>query len=456
LHFWVFRSAFCLAAITILSTPVLAQSTDREFDPWKGIEKDGRIPKVDKPDDLPNPERWRYIPEGRLKPGNVFQRFLVSSFIAPFFFRDSDVGFGGGLAITDLDFRQQRRREFAGIFASYTVEGQQDYRIAWRRRLHHREASGGGVFQEERSFLKAWGGYEKSLTRRFYGLGAGTSEGDETSYSDKTAFGRIGFELAIPDPGDNLVVGASIKGEWHSLGDGEVNNKPNTGDKPEGEGDPDFSGLFARADDYKLGWLELELRYDTRDSQRMPYRGFAVGAEIDSALLQTGWDLGSVFAIYGTKIVPLPPLFHEGGDSEEEHPPTDTLAFHLQTSTTAGDLPFYSLPTLGGSRTLRGFIAGRFRDRSMWHASAEYRFWVLTRGFPIPFTKTLRVERVGLAFFGDTGSVADDWPDLFSSRVWASAGVGLRATLERDAPFRVDVGFSTEGVEVTAGFGLSF
>ncbi len=92
----------------------------------------------------------------------------------------------------------------------------------------------------------------------------------------------------------------------------------------------------------------------------------------------------------------------------------------------------------------------------MWHASAEYRFWVFTRGFAIPFTKALRVERVGLAFFGDTGSVADDWPDLFSSRVWASAGVGLRVTLERDAPFRVDVGFSGEGVEVTAGFGLSF
>jgi hypothetical protein len=28
--------------------------------------------------------------------------------------------------------------------------------------------------------------------------------------------------------------------------------------------------------------------------------------------------------------------------------------------------------------------------------------------------------------------------------------------MERDAPFRVDVGFSSEGVEVTAGFGLSF
>jgi outer membrane protein assembly factor BamA len=437
-------------AITIPCGPAPAQSPNREFDPWLGIEKDGRIPKVDKPTDLTNPERWRYIPEGRLKPGNVFQRFLVSSFIAPFFFRDSDVGFGGGIAITDLDFRQQRRREFAGLFLSYTVEGQQAYQAVWRRRLHQREAPGGGIFQEERSFLKAWVGYEKSLTRRFYGLGAKTSEGEETSYTDQTAFGRFGFELALPDPGDNLVVGASLMGEWHSLSDGKVKRRPSMEDVEA------FADIFARADDYALGWLELELRYDTRDSQRMPYRGFAVGMNIDSALLQTGWNLGSVFEVNGTRIFPLPPLFHAGGDPEEENPPTDTLALQVRTSTTAGDLPFYSLPTLGGSRTLRGFVAGRFRDRSMWHASAEYRFWILTRGFPIPFTKALRVERVGLALFGDTGSVADDWPDVFSSRVWASAGVGLRFTLERDAPFRVDVGFSGEGVEVTAGFGLSF
>lgn len=442
------RCLACLFAAISVCGSAAAQSTISEFDPWQGIEADGRIPRVEVPDDLTNPDRWRYIPEGRLKPGNLFQRFLVSSFIAPFFFHDSDVGFGGGIAITDLDFREQRRREFAGIFLSHTVEGQQAYSASWRRRLHHREAPGGGVFQEERSFLKAWGGYEKSLTRRFYGFGAGTRDADETSYTDLTAFGSLGFELALPDPGDNLVVGASIKGEWHSLSRGEVHDQSDTEDI--------FPGTFFRADDHALGWLELEIRYDTRDSQRLPYRGFALGANIDSALVQTDWDLGTTFSGYGIKIFPLPPLLHGGGDPREENPPTDTLAFQLITATTAGSLPFYSLPTLGGSRTLRGFVVGRFRDRSMWHASAEYRFWVLTRGFPIPFTQALRVERVGFALFGDTGSVADDWPDLFSSRVRASGGIGLRFTLERDAPFRVDLGFSGEGLEVTAGFGLSF
>ena len=46
--------------------------------------------------------------------------------------------------------------------------------------------------------------------------------------------------------------------------------------------------------------------------------------------------------------------------------------------------------------------------------------------------------------------------NLFSASVKHSYGVGLLLTLERAAPFRVDVGFSEEDVIVSAGFGLSF
>jgi outer membrane protein assembly factor BamA len=238
------------------------------------------------------------------------------------------------------------------------------------------------------------------------------------------------------------------RGEWHSLGAGEVDGVPDT--------QTDYPVAFAQAEDHSLGWLELGLRYDTRDSQRLPYRGFDVGANVHTALFQSDWDVGAIFSLFGSKVLPVPPLLHDGGDPDEENPPTDTIALHLQTQATAGKLPFFSLPTLGGSRTLRGFIEGRFRDRAAWHASAEYRFWVLSRGFPIPFTQTLRVERLGLAFFGDVGSVEDDWNELFGARVHASVGVGMRLTLERTAPFRVDVGFSKDGIEVAAGFGLSF
>jgi hypothetical protein len=140
-------------------------------DPFQGMEPTGRIPKVALPADLPEPERWRYLPEGRIKPGNVFERLLVSSFIVPQFFFESDIGAGGGISLTDIDFRNQRRRKFLGVFLTYTTEGQQRYRFLWRRWLHHRDLPEGGVAVEERSHLGAFGGYEKTLTRRFFGLG---------------------------------------------------------------------------------------------------------------------------------------------------------------------------------------------------------------------------------------------------------------------------------------------
>ena len=135
------------------------------YDPYRGMDEDGRIPEVDKANLVDHPERWRYIPEGRIKPGNYFQRFLVSSFALPIVFRNADVGTGLGIALTDIDFRQKRRREFLGGFFSYTTEGQQSYVLRWRRWLKHMEVPDGGVLQEERSFLSAGGGYRKTLRR---------------------------------------------------------------------------------------------------------------------------------------------------------------------------------------------------------------------------------------------------------------------------------------------------
>jgi outer membrane protein assembly factor BamA len=150
----------------------------------------------------------------------------------------------------------------------------------------------------------------------------------------------------------------------------------------------------------------------------------------------------------------MPALFHSGGDGREENPPTDTIALGFQVDTTLGDLPFYDLPSLGGGSTLRGYIANRFTDDSAWHAVAEYRFWVIPRGFRL--TRTIRIERVGLALFGELGTVAPSLGDLPDARIHASYGLGLRISLERLAIFRADLGFSDEGTNLTVAFGLSF
>ncbi len=198
------------------------------FDPLRGMEATGRIPKVPLPDDVPNPERWRYIPEGRIKPGSMVDRFMVTDFIYPTFDYEKNVGAGGGLAVTDIDFRNQRRREFAAIFASYTTEGQQRFSLLWQRWLHDRDLPQGGMIQEERSALSADVSYIKTLTMRFYGIGSRTQAGDETSYTDEATVASLSLADSLPRPGDNVVARLGLRGEYHNLASGRVDQRPST------------------------------------------------------------------------------------------------------------------------------------------------------------------------------------------------------------------------------------
>lgn len=417
-----------------------------KHDPLKGMDPSGRIPKVTLPADLEHPERWRYIPEGRIKPGNVFERFLVSSFAAPQFFFEQDVGFGGGIALTDIDFREQRRREFLGAFFTYTTEGQQKYRLIWRRWMLHRDLPGGGVIVEERNHIDGFGGYEKSLTRRFFGLGSKTRERDETSYTDEVIDLGAKADFTVGEVAGNWIGTVGAKGEHHDLAPGRVSDRPTTNEV--------FPTLFHAGNHHDSLTLTTGFRYDTRDSQHQPYSGFQLGIVADSPVWQTRGDAGTVGTAYGNVVFRVPPLFHGGGDRAEENPPTDTVAFSTFVQTSAGELPYYQRPTLGGSHTLRGFIQHRFTDDSAWHASAEHRFWVVPRGFK--FTDTIRIERIGLVGFFDVGSVAGNLGDLGDARVHTSYGIGLRFSLERTAMFRAELGFSKEGANISVGFGMPF
>jgi outer membrane protein assembly factor BamA len=440
-----------LVSAALHSTLAIADEIDlsyqRTYDPWEGIQPNGLIPKIELPADLPNPERWRYIPPGRIKPGNFFERLLVSSFVAPIIFRDADVGWGFGAAVADLDFRKQRRREFIGLTASYSTEGQQRYALIWNRWLNQINLKNGGILQEERNLMTGRAGYSNTLTRRFFGIGPDTDPDDETRYSDEKAVVSLGVERSWPEPGSDLIWKLGMRGEFHQLADGR-GSEPNTGDV--------YPVLFDGSDDTNLGIVDAAIGWDTRDSQVNPYRGWDVSASVSAALFQTDWDVGASWAFGGSYTRPVWGLFHSGGDPGEENPPTDVITLRARIEQVSGDLPFYELPTLGGSEDLRGFIDGRFRDDSLWIAGIEWRFWVIPRGFRIPFTKAVRIERIGLAPFFEAGTVAANVGDFGGAKVHLSYGVSLLVAIERVAPFRINLGWSNEDFNLSAGFGLDF
>ena len=94
-----------------------------------------------------------------------------------------------------------------------------------------------------------------------------------------------------------------------------------------------------------------------------------------------------------------------------------------------GELPFYLMPTLGGSNTMRAYSEYRFQDRNLLVATVESRFALTTH--------------VDVAGFVDAGDVAPRLSGLDLGKT--SYGLGVRVHTERATFGRLDVAHGAEG-----------
>jgi hypothetical protein len=113
------------------------------------------------------------------------------------------------------------------------------------------------------------------------------------------------------------------------------------------------------------------------------------------------------------------------------------------TDATGGNtVPYFMMPDVGGSRSLRGYQTWRFRDRNRLLFSGEYRW---TAG---PF--------VDMALFADAGKVAERVRALNTSDLKTSYGIGLSLhTLNRTVT-RIELARTREGMGLSFSFSPSF
>jgi hypothetical protein len=109
------------------------------------------------------------------------------------------------------------------------------------------------------------------------------------------------------------------------------------------------------------------------------------------------------------------------------------VALQAITTVQGGDVPFMSMPQLGGQYLMRGYYYGRFRDKSMAAFQAEYRaplFW-----------------RLGVVGFAGIANVADKFTSLTKGSFKPSYGLGLRYLFDKkeNIYIRVDIGFGENG-----------
>lgn len=109
-----------------------------------------------------------------------------------------------------------------------------------------------------------------------------------------------------------------------------------------------------------------------------------------------------------------------------------SLAFQIYLSTVFGEAPFQELPTLGGSRLMRGFLEDRYRDKFMGVAQSEFRYGIW--------------KRFGGVVFLSAGDVASAFNDFSICEVKVAGGAGLRYRLNsNNTRLRIDYGVTNTG-----------
>jgi hypothetical protein len=144
--------------------------------------------------------------------------------------------------------------------------------------------------------------------------------------------------------------------------------------------------------------LGPKLTYDTRDHEMNPSSGGLVELRTNFAREDFGSDFN-----YDT---------YELGGNYYRRLGTGVIGLRGYLCKVSERTPLFDLCLYGAGSDLRGYEAGRYRDRAMAAAQAEYRF-------PL-------AGRFGAVVFGGTGKVARSFGDMNDEPDLPSIGVGLR------------------------------
>ena len=107
--------------------------------------------------------------------------------------------------------------------------------------------------------------------------------------------------------------------------------------------------------------------------------------------------------------------------------------------------PFFERTTLGGPTTLRGYSAGRFRDKDLILLNVEYRY-------PIWESERDQTGAMDAVFFTDVGRVFNDLKEDTFKDYKVSYGVGIHARTVDGFLFRAGIAWSSEETNLVLKF----
>lgn len=273
-------------------------------------------------------------------------------------------------------------------------------------------------------------GWRADTRERFYGIGPSSSASEQSNYGFRGAFGSVTGYRKLGARGEASVFGGLRKVDPE---DGRLQTIAYQRDSIAAQHPgQDLYGLFETLNIYDAG---AAVSLDWRDRPSSPLGGGTAGVVVSYASANGPGDTAVGFWRIHAEATHFFELFHERVIGVR------VIAEHLEPD--AGTrVPFYELAKLGGSRLLRGYKTGRFRDLGYIAFSAEYR-WPLWR-------------RLDAMLLTDHGRVFHDLAKDFEfSNFKSSYGGGLRFW---NAKGHLDilVAQGTEDLSFYINFGDSF
>lgn len=119
-----------------------------------------------------------------------------------------------------------------------------------------------------------------------------------------------------------------------------------------------------------------------------------------------------------------------------------TIAVNAVGDFVVGDAPFFQMAELGGTKRMRGYYQGRYRDKNAVLVQAEYRVPILQNVIKSGFFK----DRFKVVVFGSYGGIAPTISDFDLADFKYTYGAGLRFRLtDAGINLRLDYGRTKDG-----------
>ena len=178
----------------------------------------------------------------------------------------------------------------------------------------------------------------------------------------------------------------------------------------------------------RVSGVGLSINYDTRDQLFCPSKGWV----IEGQLYTEGSYSGSDFS-YQRLAIDASRYYAVGKNG--------VLAFNGVISLATSGIPFHQMPVIGGSKKMRGYFEGAYRDANLLMLQSEYRFPIF--------------KRFGGVVFGGLGEVSDKAYKWRWDYLRYNFGTGLRFAIDKTQKINIradyGIGYKSSGFYLTIG-----